>query len=248
MNNNKFCFILCANNPVLLEECIHYIRHLIIPEGYETELLVVEDAASMTLGYKEAMEQSDAKYKIYLHQDVFILNKYFLSDLLSVFESDPGIGMIGMVGYERVSEDGIMWHKKRIGAIYQKKETGSYLDYGKYHYEISRDGYTRVAVVDGLLMATAYDIPWNTEELTGFDFYDAFQSMEFLKRGYQIVVPTQRNPWCLHDDNQLSTLIHYDQYRQIFLNKYQYALGKNDRQIIAAAGKDIIRKNRLKEN
>lgn len=238
MDRNKFCFIICTNNSVLLEECIHYLQHLVVPQGYTIDLLTIRDAVSMTSGYQEAMEQSNAKYKIYLHQDVFILNKYFLTDLLSIFEADSGIGMVGMVGYETVAEDGIMWHRKRIGAIYQKKETESYIDYHKYRYSISSDGYTRVAVVDGLLIATAYDLPWNTQELRGFDFYDAFQSMEFLKRGYKIVVPTQRNPWCLHDDNQLSTLIHYDQYRQIFLHKYKYALGKNDRQVMAAAGKE----------
>lgn len=232
MDSNKFCFIICTNNPVLLNECIHYIQHLAVPEGYTIDLLTIEDASSMASGYQEAMEQSDAGYKIYLHQDVFILNKYFLSDLLSVFKADPTIGMIGMVGYEVVSEDGIMWHRKRIGAIYQKKNIGSYLNYGEYRYSVSSDGYTCVAVVDGLLIATAYDLPWNTKELKAFDFYDAFQSMEFLENGYKIAVPTQKNPWCLHDDNQLSTLIHYDQYRQLFLKKYHYALGKDYRQIM----------------
>lgn len=238
MDSNKFCFIICANNPVLLEECIHYIQHLIIPDGYEIDLLTIGDAVSMTSGYQEAMEQSDARYKIYMHQDVFILNKYFLKDLLSVFEADSRIGMIGMVGYETVSPDGIMWHKKRVGEIYQKKKIESYIDYGEYRYSLSSDGYTYAAVVDGLLMATAYDLPWNTQELKHFDFYDAFQSMEFLKSGYKIAVPTQRNPWCLHDDNQLSNLVHYDQYRQIFMEKYKNALGRDYRQIMVAAGKE----------
>ena len=78
------------------------------------DLLTVKDAVSMASGYQEAMEQSDAKYKIYMHQDVFILNRNFLADVLAVFEDDPEIGMIGMVGYEKMSVDGIMWHQKRI--------------------------------------------------------------------------------------------------------------------------------------
>lgn len=180
----------------------------------------------MTSAYQEAMEQSDAKYKIYLHQDVFILNRNFLTDLLAVFAADSEIGMVGIAGYETVSEDGIMWHEKRMGAIYQKREIKSYFDYHQYLYSISADGYTCVAVVDGLLIATAYDVPWNTLELRGFEFYDAFQSMEFLKRGYKIAVPKQRNPWCLYDDTQISTLLHYDQYRQLFLNKLPKYFGK----------------------
>ena len=114
MENKKFCFIICTDNPVFLEECVHYLQHLAVPKGYDMDLLTVKDAVSMALGYQEAMEQSDAKYKIYMHQDVFILNRNFLADLLAVFEDDPEIGMIGMVGYEKMSGDGIMWHQKRI--------------------------------------------------------------------------------------------------------------------------------------
>ncbi len=74
MNDHKFCFIICTNNDLLLGEALHYIDHLEIPDGYEVDLLTVNDASSMTEGYNEAMTTSDAKYKIYMHQDVFILN------------------------------------------------------------------------------------------------------------------------------------------------------------------------------
>lgn len=60
-----------------------------------------------------------------------------------------------------------------------RKKIESYIDYGVYSYSLPSDGYTCVAVVDGLLMATAYNLSWNTQELKYFDFYDAFQSMEF---------------------------------------------------------------------
>ena len=73
MNDHKFCFIICTNNELLLGEAVLYIHSLIVPDGYSVELLTVKDAASMTSGYNEAMEASDAKYKIYMHQDVFII-------------------------------------------------------------------------------------------------------------------------------------------------------------------------------
>lgn len=58
--------------------------------------------------------------------------------------------------------DGIMWYEKRVGEIYQKKKIESYIDYGEYSYLLPSDGYTCVAVVDGLLMATAYNLSLNT--------------------------------------------------------------------------------------
>ena len=85
MNTHKFCFIICTNNEIYLEECIHYINHLLIPEGYEIDLITITEATSMTEGYNQGMTSSDAKYKIYMHQDVFIINPNFMNDVLTVF-------------------------------------------------------------------------------------------------------------------------------------------------------------------
>lgn len=228
MNEHKFCFIICTNNDLLLEEAIHYINHIHIPEGYEIDILTITDADSMTKGYQEAMTASDAKYKIYMHQDVFILNKNILSDLLSIFQSDPGIGLIGMVGYDTVSPDGIMWHiQNREGNLYQSHPESVYPPLQHYQYSLSQDGFSYVALVDGFFMATSQDLPWNTELLTGWDFYDAFQSMNFLQHEYKIAVPHQTHPWCMHDDNKTLNLTYYDHYRHIFLNTFHAYLGKH---------------------
>lgn len=236
MNDHKFSFIICYNNNLLLEEAVHYISHLNIPKGYETELLTINDATSMTEGYQEAMSQTDAKYKIYMHQDVFILNRNILNDLLSIYQSDPQIGMIGMVGYDTISPDGIMWHKKRLGNLYQSKVDSNYPALSQYQYSATDDGYSYAAEIDGFLMATSYDLPWNTEILKGWDFYDAFQSIHYLTNGYKIAVPVQRHPWCIHDDNKFPNLANYNYYRQIFIQSYSHFLGKNYKEILTWTG------------
>lgn len=227
MNEQKFCFIICTNNDLLLGEAIHYINHIHIPEGYEIDILTITAADSMTKGYQEAMTGSDAKYKIYMHQDVFILNKNILYDLLSIFQSDPKIGLIGMVGYDTVSPDGIMWHaRNREGNLYQYHPESVYPPLQQYQYLLSQDGFSYVALVDGFFMATSHDLPWNTELLTGWDFYDAFQSMNFLQHEYKIAVPHQTHPWCMHDDNKTVNLSNYNKYRHIFIHIYKNYLGK----------------------
>ncbi len=232
MNDHKFCFIICTNNELLLGEAVLYIHSLIVPDGYSVELLTVKDAASMTSGYNEAMEASDAKYKIYMHQDVFILNKNFLRDILSIFHSDPQIGMIGMVGYETVSDAGLMWHSKRCGSPYQIKPDIPYPSLSEYNYSLCGDGYTLVAQTDGFMMITAHDYPWNTEILKDWDFYDVYQSLTFLAHGYKIAVPTQRHPWCMHDDGIVVNLTNYNYYRQIFMRTHKNILGKHYSEII----------------
>ena len=54
-----------------LDERVYYINKLEIPTEYEIDIITVRDADSMTSGYNAAMQTSDAKYKIYIHQDVF---------------------------------------------------------------------------------------------------------------------------------------------------------------------------------
>ena len=95
---NKITFIICVNDDLYYSECTFYINQLVIPEGYETEIISIRDAESMCSAYNAGMKESDAKYKIYLHQDVFIRNKNFLSDILNIFKNDSSIGMIGMIG------------------------------------------------------------------------------------------------------------------------------------------------------
>lgn len=62
MNEKKICFIMCVNNDAYEQEQMRYLNRLVVPEGYEMDILSVRDALSMTSGYNEGMRVSDAKY------------------------------------------------------------------------------------------------------------------------------------------------------------------------------------------
>lgn len=218
MNTQKFCFIICYNDEIYLEECQLYIQQLQIPSGYTVEFCTIKDAPSMTAGYNQGMNSSDAKYKIYLHQDVFILHKNFLEDILAIFQTNPKMGMLGMVGTKRLPDNGCMWTTPmRTGALRY-----CVLDTADDFFDIplpSGRTCSPVQAIDGLLMITQYDIPWREDLFTGWDFYDVSQSMEFAKQGYHIGVPYQKTPWVLHDCGFLH-LKEYHVYRKRFLEEY----------------------------
>ena len=220
MNEQKICFITCTNSQLFYEECIRYIQRLVVPEGYEVEIIGVTEAESLTKGYNEAMQASDAKYKVYMHQDVFILYPYFLQSVLDIFGSDESIGMIGLIGAEKMPVDGVMWHEWRVGKLYVNVEEGfDELSYETYRYRLE-DGLWDVQAIDGLMMITSKDIPWREDIFDGWDYYDASQSFEMMRSGYRVVVPEQIYPWCLHDDGILN-LKNHDKYRKKFLTEYQ---------------------------
>ena len=223
MKENKICFILCTNQQSYFDECMEYINRLFIPEGFEIEVLGVTQAKSMAAGYNEGMEASDAKYKVYLHQDVFIVYPFFLEALLQIFESDDRIGMIGMVGTPHMSPDGIMWNGYRMGNLHGVFPPQ--FAYEEYRYRLT-DGLHQVEAVDGLLIATSKDIRWREDLLDGWDFYDVSQSFEMLRKGYLVVVPEQKNAWCVHDDGILN-LRQYDVYRRICMEHYAEFFGES---------------------
>lgn len=69
-----------------------------MPDEIVAEIFPITGAASMASSYNYGMSLSDAKYKVYLRQDVFIINKNFINDITRIFVDNPDIGMIGMVG------------------------------------------------------------------------------------------------------------------------------------------------------
>ena len=78
-----------------------------------------------------------------------------------------------------------------------------------------------VKAIDGFLMATSVDIPWREDIFDGWDFYDMSQSMEFRRHGYLLAVPDQKQPWCLHDDGKVLSLLNYNHYRKLFIEEYK---------------------------
>ena len=215
-NDRKICFIICSNNQQYLEECLLYLSLLKVPKGYETEVLAIQDASSMTAGYNEGMKASDAKYKVYLHQDTFITEKTFLEKILRIFQKDKSIGMIGMIGAPKLSKDGVMWHKERCGNFYRLDEM---LEGGVTGISKIKKGWQEVEAVDGLLMATQYDLPWREDILKGWDSYDVSQCLEFRRKGYKIVVPAQKKSWTIHACGAPSYW-DYEKNRQIILREY----------------------------
>lgn len=221
--NHIFSFIICTNNEMYFAECISYIKRLQVPEDWQVELIQIKDAKSMTAGYNEGMKAASGTIKIYIHQDVFILYPGFLFSIKEIFESNAQIGLIGMVGAQELSKDGVMWHVPEIGNLYGMDGDGLELVseknvYSQYVYSIE-EGYSRVKTVDGLMMVTSKDITWREDIFDGWDFYDVSQSLEMQRAGYEVVVPTQEYPWVLHDDGILN-LKNYDKYRKICMNEY----------------------------
>lgn len=215
MNTKKIAFIACVNNEDEYGEALFYINRLHVPHGYEIDVIAVREAESMTSGYQAAMESSDAKYKVYIHQDTFIINPHFIEDMLKVFCSDAQIGMLGCIGCEELPLHAQAVTAWNVGLVYHNCVPS------RMERRQSEDGTPiEVEALDGLLLATQYDVDWRSDLFDGWDFYDVAQCFEMRRAGYRVVVPFQKTPWCYHD-NTYSNMTKYYEYCKQFVEEYQ---------------------------
>lgn len=221
MDEKAFAFIICVNDELYYEECCYYIGRLEVPAGFTIDIIAVREADSMCAGYNLGMHSTDAKYKIYLHQDVFIRNENFLYDIRERFLQHPEAGMIGMIGGTCLPTNGIVydfWDEGKVDT--REPDMAYYLCLNE-----RTTGDVTVEAVDGLLIATQYDIPWREDLFAHFDYYDVSQALEFKKAGYRVLVPYQETPWTIHDCG-FCKLGRYDADREIFLAHYSEFLSK----------------------
>lgn len=217
MNEKKICFISCVNDHELYQEALFFINQLEVPEGYEIECISIENAESMAQGYNEAMKASDAKYKVYLHQDVYIRNRFFIRDILNIFKSNDSIGMIGVVGSRIIPTNGIWWESiSKCGKVFDSHTSEMQL----WSFNDAQSEYDIVQAIDGLIMITQYDIPWREDIFDGWHFYDISQCLEFSRRGYKVAIPRQEQPWVIHDCGVVNVRNGYEEYRKFFLKEY----------------------------
>lgn len=225
MNDKEIAFIICVNNEQYFEEACFYINRLHVPAGYHTDIISIREADSMCAAYNAAMESSMAKYKVYLHQDVFIRNEDFLFEILQIFENEK-IGMIGVMGGTCLPKNGVAFRSWNVGYLDCRDADMAYFMQGSRAQQEDRV----VEAIDGLMMITQYDIPWREDLFEDFDFYDVSQSLEMRRAGYDVFVPKQRLPWVIHDSS-FAKLKNYDKNRQICLREYpeffygEYGLG-----------------------
>lgn len=216
MKSNKFCFIMCVNDERWCEESLLYINNLLKPDGIEIEIRVMYEEASMASAYNKAMRESDAQYKVYLHQDLLIVNPYFIEDVVKIFSMDPNIGLLGVIGAKSLPPNAIWWEGPKVGRIYDSHTNRMEL----LDFEQPSSIVEYVEAIDGCIMITQYDIEWNEKVCKGWHYYDISQCMEFSTYGLRTAIPQQFEPWCVHDSG-IASLNGFIEAREKFLDYYR---------------------------
>jgi len=210
LDPRAIAFITAVKDEAQYRICQQYLDTLQIPPGYDVETLAVFGGGSMPECYQAAMVASRARYKIYLHVDAYVVHQGLLSELLHLFQTYPGLGLVGVVGSIRLPPSGIFWVKNfsySYGRLWQNSAPGFPASLrtlsGGRRLQLMRfrsfvGDYLPAAVVDGFFVATQYDIPWTHPEF-GFEGpWDHVQALEFIKAGFEVGIARQEAVWCVH--------------------------------------------------
>jgi len=188
-------FLCCADDDQKLARLRRSIDALELPQGFETELYVERGVASLTSGYNRLLAASaEWRYKAYVHQDVVILNRNLVDDVLRLFRRRT-LALVGAAGCRYLPESYVWWDGSGVlGRVVEYDDgTERLLD-----LEQPEGEYELVEAVDGLCLITQHDLPWD-EAIEGFHFYDVAQSTRYVLAGYELAVPRQDEPWFGHD-------------------------------------------------
>lgn len=85
MKDHTILVVVCINNEELFEQCERQIRNLFVPPGYVVQIFPIRDAKSMASAYNRALSYP-AKYKVYIHQDTFLINREMFYTLISLLK------------------------------------------------------------------------------------------------------------------------------------------------------------------
>ena len=220
INDKKVAIIYCANDSEYIEEINYYLKFIRLPKGFEGEVLVVKNATSMCAGYNVAMACTDAKYKVYIHQDTFIIDENLIINCIKHMEENDNLKMLGVAGCKNLPESGKWWRAKdedKKMCLYQD----AIMQFIRSNSGASEQGYSKVNAIDGIFIMTSDDIRWNEELFDGWHFYDISQTTEFIRRGYDAAIIEPGYPCIIHEMTMKKDPDNlYDIYAKKFTNEY----------------------------
>ena len=179
--------IICSRDKSLFDRLVKNIDETI---GCEFELICIQGATSITQAYQEGLEKSIGKYCVFVHEDILFHSKDWGNHLITYFDNDTSLGLIGIAGAKTKTRVPSAWwdcsESDKVIRIIQHFSEGEIKN--------QNQGFTHgkleaVAVIDGVFMAmrTNKQIKFD-QTLLGFHGYDLDLSFAVIKAGYSIAV------------------------------------------------------------
>ena len=196
----EVAFFVRKSDEALYRACLESLQALHLPAEYEAELFTLTAESPYAAQANKALTLSDAKYKIYINDDVRLVRSQLIEELLTVFK-DASIGMVGVLGSQSLPRDGnVMESDYKRGVVYVP--TGRELSEMRFG-EVSEEETADVRFVLPSFFATQMDLPWDEEYETQYYALLA-QCRSFEEIGSRIVTSLAKEVWCAYQSRDIS--------------------------------------------
>ncbi|MCI6231631.1 MAG: glycosyltransferase [Selenomonas sp.] len=228
MDENKIILIVYKHDEAAYQRLAKQIT-LLQPPVLHGRLLTIELAAVAGTGnkaaaYNAAMEQSDARYKVYLDDDILFLHPALLQMIVQAFDTTERAGMIGIWG-SSLPLHGDFRHAQKNYGHYVWRDPQN----GKNHHVFGAPGvwFQRVQAVDGSCLATCVDVPWDEE--VDEAFLATAHACALRAKGWETYVPVRLKQSMAFIATHPSAYFSkeqevFEQARKGFLSRYQKQL------------------------
>lgn len=102
--NKKIAFIITYTNEYICKDRINYINNLYVPDGYVVDIIKIKKEKGINIieKYNDIIQKNNAKFKVYLDENITIVNNNFINSILGIFENNKKIGIIGVKGSKKL--------------------------------------------------------------------------------------------------------------------------------------------------
>lgn len=218
MDEKKIAILVQKNQEQHYARCVESLNVLKYPAGYDMEVLPFAGEASYAKQINEILGQTDAKYKIFLSDDICLVSPDFLLQILEVFQ-DKSIGMVGFLGAQSMPISGnLMESAYKCGRVYMPQAD----DFAEMNFDATdRDEPSDVRCILPSLFAMQYDYRWDENFQTPY-YAVLAQCQAAEQAGHRVVVPVLETPWCAYQKDGIAMGAGQADRERFFQTYYPY--------------------------
>ena len=105
LDRRKIAVLVRKADQARYDFCMVSLQNAEWPEGYAVEYSVIDAARPYAAQVNKVLAETDAKYKIYINDDVCLVCKQAIREMLAIFQ-DEEIAMLGIFGSQSLPVSG----------------------------------------------------------------------------------------------------------------------------------------------
>lgn len=183
--------IICSRNDQLQQSFLSNLKETV---GYDHELIVINNSKnkySIFEAYNIGIEKSKFPLLLFIHEDILFHTHNWGKILISFFNNNESLGLLGIAGSLVKSETPSAWWNNRNAFRFQSI-MHHYPD-GQLKHDVlgfkEEPALQEVVVIDGVFMAMRKDVGVKfNEELNGFHNYDQSISLDIRSKKFKVMV------------------------------------------------------------